>query len=69
MKSFYTQSLCETLQQIAREDTEEPRPLEPKDIEKSFSAKTITVPSGANSFIKKHREYRERVAKANYGTY
>lgn len=69
MSNYYNQSICESLQKIARETAEDPKPVTPSEAKQYFSSHQAKIPDSANDYFRRKREYRARAASANYGTY
>ena len=69
MSNYYNQSICESLQKIARETAQDAKPVTPSEAKQYFSSNRVEIPDAANAYFKRKREYRARAASANYGTY
>lgn len=69
MSNYYNQSICESLQKIARETAQDAKPVTPCEAKQYFSSHRVEIPDAASDYFKRKREYRTRVASANYGTY
>ncbi len=69
MDNYYTDSVLEELQKIARETDVDTPPVAPESIQDQVHLLVFEVPQTVGDFLRERREYRERTALVSIGVY
>ena len=70
MNQYYSTALSESLQEIAKEtQNNNNKAVSAEEVTEYFRKNKIKLSNAASPYLKKQREYREKAASANFGTY